>query len=91
MGRLKIGVNATNSTASAGPRYNGNQLSGAPSTGPTSTATAPRSAMAKTAAISAAPRPIVMRAATAASAAAPAIIIGCSTSRNCSTPKSYSI
>ncbi len=64
---------------------------GAPKIGPTSNATTPRSAMANKAATIAAPRPMVMRAATAASAAAPAIIIGCSTKRNCSTPKSYSI
>ncbi|SHV64761.1 Uncharacterised protein [Mycobacteroides abscessus subsp. abscessus] len=39
----------------------------------------------------AAPRPITIRAHTAANAAAAAIIMGCCTSLNCSTPKSYSI
>ncbi len=91
MWRLSNGVSATNSTTIAGPRYSGNQLIGAPSAGPTTTATPPRSSTANRAAAIAAPGPRTRRAATSASAAAAAIIMGCNTNRNCSTPKSYSI
>ena len=51
----------------------------------------PRSPIAMSAAIRAAPRPMKMRAATSASAAAAAISIGSNTCRNCGTPKSNSI
>ena len=46
MGRLNSGVSASSSITMAAPRYSANQLIGAPSTGPTIKATAPRSAIA---------------------------------------------
>ena len=61
-----------------------------PSTGPTSSETAPRTARKKTAAPSAPPRPIHTRAATSATPAASAISAGWRTARNCGTPKSNS-
>ena len=91
IGRRNSGVSATNSTTSAGPRYSGNQLIAAPNTGPTIRATPPRSAIANSAAMIAAPRPSVMRATIVPMAAAAAISIGWNTNRNCGTPKSNSI
>ena len=90
-GRLIKGVRASSSTTTAGPRYSAKKLIGAPSAGPTTSATIPLMATAKSAAAMADPGPNVIRTATRANAAAPAIIMGCRTSRNCSTPKSYSI
>ena len=63
----------------AAPRYNANQLIGAPSTGPTIKATAPRRPIAINAAMMAAPRPIIIRAATRPNAPAAAISIGSNT------------
>ena len=91
MGRLNTGVSATSSTTTAAPRYSANQLIGAPSIGPTISATRPRSAIANSAARIAAPRPSIIRAATSPNAPAAAINIGSNTWRNWGTPKSNSI
>ena len=61
-----------------------------PNTGPTSSATRPRTARKNSAAPSAAPRPIQTRAATRATPAASATSTGWLTARNCGTPKSNS-